>query len=283
MHHRLFFEEGKRVGQISFSQRFYVVLKTLTQRWWFFAVLLVLFFLPAYSAEPFDQRQSPMVIQQVLKDPLIYRYPFLMPLTKAITALLVMAVFIFGNRVRRVFNIYMTVIYLGLALFQTSAFTEDYGFVVISGNLVLVFLLALGWGLETLVERNDFSKRRIPFWKWWVAPLALLAFLAPVSSNTLAPDFNLLGMLSNPACLTYCMLTPLVIAIMTLFHPTVDLPLLRLMSFVGIIFGLVNIITWFVISPEGWWMGILHLPLLLISIYGFVLSLDRFSSVDTVV
>jgi hypothetical protein len=255
----------------------------LTRWWWFYIVLLLLFFLPMYTTAPFDQRATPLVIQQVLKDPLIYRSPLLMPLTKAVTALLLMAVFIFGNRARRVFNIYMTLIYFGLAMFQTSAITEDYGFVIISGNLVLVFVLALGWVVESLVERNDFSKRRIPFWKWWVAPLALLAYFAPVASDAIAPDFNLLGMLSNPACLTYCMLTPIAIAIMTLFHPTVDLPLLRLMSFVGIIFGLVNIITWFVISPEGWWMGILHLPLLLISVYGFVLSLNRFSSGEVTV
>ncbi len=268
------------MGKIKLSQTSLAVFRTLTQRWWFYLILLLLFFLPTYATVPFDQRQSPMVIQQVLKDPLIFRYPFLMSLTKAITALLVLTVFTLGNRARRVFNIYMTLIYLGLALLQTSAFTKDYGFVIVSGNLALVFVLALGWGVETLVEGNDFSKRPIPIWRWWVAPLALLAYLAPVGSDSLVPDFNPLSMLSNPACLTYCMFTPIVIAILTLFHPTVDLPLLRLMSFVGIIFGLVNVITWFVISPAGWWMGILHLPLLLISIYGFVLSLDRFSFGD---
>jgi len=269
--------------ETSFSQRSYTVFRAVSQKWWFYLLLLLLFFLPTYAAQPFDPRATPLVIQQVLKDPLIYRYPLLMPVSKALTILLIGAVFIFGNRVRPVFNVCITVVYLGLALFQTTAVTLDYVFVAFCGNLVLVFVLALGWGLETLVERNDYSKRGIPFWKWWVAPLALLAFLAPVSSNTLAPDFNLLRMLSNPACLTYCMLTPIVIAILTLFHPTVDLPLLRLMSFVGIIFGLVNVITWFVISPEGYWMGILHLPLLLISVYGFVLSLNRFSSRDMVV
>ena len=268
------------MGKNSLSQTSFTIFRTLTQKWWFFIILLLLFFLPSYATEPFDPRQSPMVIQQVLKDPLIFRYPFLMPISKAITALLVVAIFTLGNRARRVFNIYMTLIYIGLALFQTSAFTEDYGFVILSGNLVLVFVLALGWGVETLVEHNDFTRRRIPLWKWWVAPLALLAYLAPIASDTLAPDFNLLGMLSNPACLTYCMLTPIVIAIMTLFHPTVNRPLLRLMGFVGVIFGLVNVITWFVISPAGWWMGILHLPLLLISIYGFILSLERFSFGD---
>ena len=265
------------MGKNSALQTSFTIFRTFTQKWWFYIILLLLFFLPSYATEPFDQRQSPLVIQQVLKDPLIFRYPFLMLLTKAITALLVLAVFTLGNRARRVFNIYMTLIYIGLALFQTSAFTEDYGFVILSGNLVLVFVLALGWGVETLVEHNDFTRRRIPLGKWWVAPLALLAYLAPVASDVIAPDFNPLGMLSNPACLTYCMLTPIIIAIMTLFHPTVNRPLLRLMSFVGVIFGLVNVITWFVISPEGWWMGILHMPLMLISIYGYVLSLDRFS------
>ncbi len=258
-------------------QTFFALFWRLTQRWWFYVLLVLLFFLPTFSTVAFDQRQSPLVIQQVLKDPLIYRYPLLMPLAKVSTAVLVAAIFIFGNRARRVFNLYMTLIYLGLALFQTSAITEDYGFVILSGNLVLMFVLTLAWVVETLVEDNDFSKRNIPLWKWWVAPPALLAYLMPVASDVIAPDYNLLSMLSNPACLTYCMFTPVVIALLMLFHPNINLPLLRLMCFVGIIFGLVNMITWFVISPEGWWMGILHLPLLLISIYGFVLSLDRFS------
>ena len=106
-------------------QTFFALFWRLTQRWWFYVLLVLLFFLPTFSTVSFDQRQSPLVIQQVLKDPLIYRYPLLMPLAKVSTAVLVAAIFIFGNRARRVFNIYMTLIYLGLALFQTSAITED--------------------------------------------------------------------------------------------------------------------------------------------------------------
>jgi hypothetical protein len=37
--------------------------------------------------------------------------------------------------------------------------------------------------------------------------------------------------------------------------------------------GAVNMLVWFVVLPSGWWMGVLHIPLLVISIYAFVLGL----------
>jgi hypothetical protein len=44
------------------------------------------------------------------------------------------------------------------------------------------------------------------------------------------------------------------------------------MSFVGVYFGIINVVIWFVVYPSGWWMGVLHIPLLTISIYAFVLG-----------
>ena len=31
-------------------------------------------------------------------------------------------------------------------------------------------------------------------------------------------------------------------------------------------------IVWFAVQPWGWWMGVLHIPLVVISIYAFVLA-----------
>ena len=45
--------------------------------------------------------------------------------------------------------------------------------------------------------------------------------------------------------------------------------------FVALIFGLINAITWFGLVPSGWWMGVLHIPLLAISVYAFGLAQHR--------
>ena len=37
---------------------------------------------------------------------------------------------------------------------------------------------------------------------------------------------------------------------------------------VGLFFGIMNMLTWFVFNPNSWWMGVLHLPLVIISLLG---------------
>jgi hypothetical protein len=169
----------------------------------------------------------------------------------------------------------VAVLYLLLALFQTTAITADYGFTVMLGNLALVLFMSLAWFWESLVGRNDFGARRRALWRWWVAPLALFALLEPIDTTTMAPDFSPLRMLTNEAGLTYCLTTPAILAVLTLFHPTVNRPVMRISAYVGILLGAVNMLVWFAVQPQGWWMGVLHVPLLAISAYAFVLALRR--------
>ena len=68
------------------------------------------------------------------------------------------------------------------------------------------------------------------------------------------------------------MMTPVVLAVLTLYDPTTNRTVLRISSFAGMLLGAVNMIVWFVVEPWGWWMGVLHLPLIVISVYAFVLA-----------
>ena len=247
-------------------------LDALTRKWWFYLLLLLLFFLPSQTSGEFDPRQSMDLVGQVLANPLIYAIPALMPVAKLTMAGLIAGVLLFGNRLRRAFDVYVAILYLAMAFFQTMAITETYGLAVITGNLALVLVVGLFWVWEAMVERNDFAPRKRPWWAWWVAPLAALALLAPVEASTMRPDFSLIGMVSNEAGLTFCMVTPVVLAVLVLFYPTVNRVVLRVMSFVGLLLGAVNMIVWFVVEPWGWWMGVMHIPLVVVSVYGFVLG-----------
>lgn len=254
------------------KQRIQVRLDAVTKRWWLYPLLLLLFFTPTYAARSYDPRQSVDLIGQVLSDPLIYVFPILMPIAKIITVVLITGVFTYGNRIRRAFNLYVAVLYLTIALFQTTAVTETYGLVVISGNMVLVLIVAITWAWEVVAERNDFETRKRPLWKWWVAPLAIVSLLAPVDASTMSPDFSPVRLLTNEAGLTFCMMTPVVLAVLTMFFPAVNLVVFRVLSFVGMIFGAVNLVMWFFVAPWGWWMGVMHIPLVVTSIYAFVFA-----------
>jgi hypothetical protein len=253
-------------------ERIQGTLDAVTKKWWLYPLLLLLFFIRAYASTGYEPQESMDVIGQVLSDPLIYRFAVLMPIAKAIPVVLIIGVLLMGNRVRCLFNGYVAALYLALAFFQTTAVTDTYGFTVISGNLALVLIVALMWIWEAIAQRNDFTPRKRPVWKWWVVPLAVVALLAPVDASTMSPDFSPLHMLTNEAGLTCCMMTPVVLAVLTLFHPTVNLAVLRVSSFVGMLLGAVNMIVWFVVESWGWWMGVLHIPLVVISVYGFVLA-----------
>lgn len=54
-----------------------------------------------------------------------------------------------------------------------------------------------------------------------------------------------------------------------------NLAVLRVTSFVGMLIGAVNMLVWFFVMPSAWWMGVLHIPLVTISVYAFVLSHHR--------
>jgi len=247
-------------------------LDTVTRKWWLYPLLILLFFIRQYASKGYDPREWMDLMLQALSNPLIYTFPALMPIAKAIPAVLIVGVMIFGNKMRRAFNGYVALLYVALACFQNTALTDTYGLVIIPSNLALFLVVALLWIWEVIAERNDFEPRKQPLWKWWVAPLAVLAFLAPVDASTMSPDFSPVHLLTNESGLTYCMMTPVILAVMTLYHPTVNLAVLRISSFVGMMVGAVNMLMWFVVIPSAWWMGVLHIPLLAISVYAFVLA-----------
>jgi hypothetical protein len=246
----------------------------LARKWWFFAAILLLFFAPSYSAVRVEPTDIAQLIVEVLSRPLIYSIPALFPIFKIIPILLILAIIVFGDRSTRAFSIYVVVVSVLIAVFQTMAVTESYGFAIMTGSLFVYLLVAAFWIWEAIVGQNDFSPRKVPLWRWWVVPLSFLAFWLPID-EILRPDFSPLLILTSEAGVTYCMMTPVFLAVLVLFYPTVNGALLRVTSFVGLITGILNIIQEFFVFPEAWWMGVLHLPLLAISGYAFILSLRK--------
>lgn len=253
-----------------FQQR----LESLTRRWWFLAPFVALFFLPSYSARPYDPRRTSDLLTAVLSNPLINGVPALFPLFKALPMLLVAALIVWGDRATRALSAYAAATILACALLQNSARTDEYGVAIIVGNVVVYTLVALAWFWELVVKVNRFTPRRRAVWRYWVVPAAFLAFWFPARPPDAAPDFSLAQLATNSAGLAICMILPWYLAVLTLYHPTVNPIVLRLTSLAGVVTGLLNMLQWFVLAPYVW-MGVLHLPLVSISVFALVLSFGR--------
>jgi len=103
-----------------------------------------------------------------------------------------------------------------------------------------------------------------------------VAFWYPVDLDTMKPDFNPLGLFVNVAGVTFCMMTPVYVGLLSLYWPKVNISTLRVTSLVGLIIALYNVVLNFCIEPSLlWWNGVLHIPLLSISLYGLILSLKK--------
>jgi len=109
------------------------------------------------------------------------------------------------------------------AFLQSIAVTEKYGLGIITLNLVMFTLVASFWFWEASIQKNDFTPQKQPSWKYWVIPTAFLAFWYPcsISGVSAVQDFNPVKLLTNEAGLTFCMMTPVYLSILTLYHPRV--------------------------------------------------------------
>ena len=71
-------------------------------------------------------------------------------------------------------------------------------------------------------------------------------------------------------------MTPVYLGILTLYYPRVNMVTLRITSLLGVIIGFWNVLVSFLLNFDIlWWFGVLHLPLVFISIYALILSFKK--------
>jgi len=257
-------------------------LESMTGKWWFFLIFVLMqFVVPPYASEGFDWPEIGWITGEVLSNALIYNYPILYPIFKIAPIVLVLSIVSLGNRANRFFSVYVGINYVLFAFLQSIAVTEKYGLSIITLNLVMFNVVAAFWFWEAIAQESDFTPQKKPTWKYWVIPVAFLAFWYPcdILGVLAVPDFNPIHVLTNEAGLTFCMMTPVYLAILTLYHPRVNIATLRVTALVGVIIAFYNVLVNFILASSLWWNGVLHMPLLTVSTYALILS---FTKRDTV-
>ncbi|MFC1661999.1 hypothetical protein ACFL3S_11215 [Gemmatimonadota bacterium] len=253
---------------------FQATLDAATARWWFFFGFLVL----QGVAVPFASRNFHLsrwadICREALSGAFVYKEWMqpTYPLFKVIPVVLIALVILGGNRYRRVFAAYVAFSYFLFAVGQNVAISETFGLCILTVNIVMFSLVGLFWIWEAVAQQNDFSKITRSPCRYWVLAPALLAFWLPAKDG--GPYFDPLLLLTSGAGLGFCLMTPVYIALLSLYHPSLNVATLRVTSTVGLILGFYNMLfTWGMAFRTAWWGGVLHLPLVILSVYGLALS-----------
>jgi len=256
----------------------YEKLKSISRKWWFFALFVLLnIVIPPYASKGYNfPEECSKVTRIAVLSAFVYSYPQFFPIFKIIPIVLITSIIIFKNKVARLFNIYVAFSYLLFAFGQHIAVTEKYGLTICTAGMVMFSIVACFWVWEAIVKKNDFNLLKLPIWRYWVVPFALFVFWYPMNIETGKPDFNPILLYTSLSGVGFCAMTPVYVALLTLYWPKVNIVILRITSLEGFIVGLFQIyISFYVMSSILWWSGVLHIPLLVISLYGLILSLKR--------
>lgn len=243
----------------------------LSQRKWFYPLIYValvfIAFLPLITERPYNpQQDTPAVIFEILSNATApyaaWEWVF------HVLTLVAIAVTIWKPDVGgRVVAAYFGLNYLVVAATQSSANTPTYGYAVHTGALVAEVLLGVLWLGVAWRGSLRLSFADVPRWRWLLLPFALLVFWSPVRMEGMraVPDFNPMLLLTSPDYgLAYCYLTPVFLFLLILAWPEVNAFAFRVTAFNALIYALFNLNHWAV--PERVWLGVMHLPLLVLSL-----------------
>ncbi len=171
----------------------------------------------------------------------------------------------------RLFSAYVGISFVLFALLQSISVSETWGTGVCTANLVTFLLLAGLWFKEAVHPQNRMYIQKDNVWKYWPLLLALFAFWEPVNPQNLSPDFNPVYLFTSGSGLSFCMTTPLYLAMLILSFPQVNKILFACTGFISFFMGISNLVLEFVIFPAFWWIGMLHFPLVILSTYSLLL------------
>lgn len=248
--------------------------KNIVYKWWFKIIILLSMFLPIITETEYNPQNTNILIGEILQHPYINNIGVGLIIAKVFLAIIFILPFIIKENSQKIILWYYIIILFITGLFQNMSKTE-YGFSFIIGNMLAQSIVAIFCACDLFKNKSKISKENLNKRALWIIPLMLLALFMPyiVKDNAVTPSIN--SIVNNEAGVTYCMITPIMIGICILFKKEIFKPTLHIISFVGFIFGVFNMMTWFGINPQNWWMGILHLPLFIISIYGLIISNNK--------
>ena len=243
-----------------------MTLKSLIEKKWFYIVLFgaQLILLPITSKN-FEFSEIGNILGKIFSNSIMGSLKPYYPYFQIPSLLILIALVVLKNKVKTLFTIYVIISYVLFSFLQNIAITKEYGLSIASLNVVLFLFVAYAWLYELLNLKNDYSFNNLNWKTGWLIPISILCFWWPLNWNTLEFTTDITLFLTCGSSLAFCAMTPVFLSIMTLSIPNVNITTYRITALVGFIIGCYNMINF--VNPKTTNIAILHLPLLIISIY----------------
>jgi hypothetical protein len=245
-------------------------MRHVLRQWWFVPLFLALQLIPPYASLGYRIMDWAAVNQFIITHPVKAEMAALFPLFKIVPILLIIGLFTGDRLMTRLFYAYVALVYALAAILQSVSISGRYGWAVCTGNLVTFFMLSILWAGESVKINTGSPIGGHPAIQYWPFLPALLTFWFPVNPQTLLPDFNPAYFFNSGAGLSFCLATPLFLSVLLMPSYREKNKLLACTSFVGLYMGLSNLVLEWVIIPSYWWIGVLHVPLTVISALGLL-------------
>ena len=233
-------------------------LEKASTQWWFFVILLTAqsVLVPVVSRN-FDPKNIQQMVYTTLSHAPQGHLGGFNILFQSLSLLMFVLLFVFKNKVRTLFNGYVALSYLAFAFIQNMAVTERYGFSVVTVNLVMFLFVAYVWIRETLNPKNTFDLSNLR-WKYGAAG-------STAGSNINAtyqsgePLTDVRASATNTIWWTWTAPASGSVQFNTIASEVYDT-----------VMGIYNMFNF--LNPHTVYVGIMHIPLLTISLYCTILS-----------
>lgn len=244
-------------------------LDSVSRKWWFFLILLAAqFLLIPFAGKNFQMDNMNEIISATLQNAFQMKLGAYDVYFQVFSLLMLVLLLLFRNKMKLVFNVYVAVSYISFAFIQNIAVTGKYGLSIVTVNVVMFLLVACVWVSEVFRLKNDYSFSNFKWKHSWMILLSVFAYLCPVSFNGF--DLNPLNFFVKNSATAFCLTTPLFLTLMTLNLPKVNVVTYRITAIIGAIIGFYNMFSF--LNPHTVHLGVLHIPLLVISLYCAILS-----------
>lgn len=268
----LFERQGIGLRDVVKKSFIWKLCEEIWRQWWFLLLILLSQLIPPYTSYGYELSEWGAVNAYILTHPIKFHFSGLFHFFQIIPLILLILIFFIKRRITRLFSLYVAFLYILIAFLQSFSISEKYGFAVCVANVITFLALAGLWLWEAIFPKNKFELQKMTVWKYSMIILALFAFWGPVNPLTLMPDFNPVYMFTSGTALSFCMATPLYLAILSMHFPHVNKSVFIATGFVGVMMSLGNVVLEFVIYPSYWWIGVLHIPLFVTSLYSVIIS-----------
>jgi len=259
------------------SSRIQEKMEVVILKWWYYLIFvaLVVVTLPLnITSKNWSLGDQMIIVKEILRNSLLREVRFANLPIQLITILIILLLIVLRNRVARLFCIYAGITFFFQAVLQNVALTDKYGLMIGTVNVIMFPLVGLAWFLEARTGKTDFSFRPKSLLSFWAVPLALFAFWAP---NSLAHflKFDLKWLVTSGTTFGFCLMVPVYLAILFISYPRVNRVTMNITAVVGLIIAFGNFMIFLGNPASRYWHGIIHIPLLLTSITGIILSIKK--------